>query len=914
LGKTRVEVLNNKDGDVHMVTSRDRYMGVGSRGLVGALALAVVTALVGCGGDPGALKEELDQRVVLHRQQALSTCGGGAADCWQSLDDSPRPVVHGNLLPNGRVLLWAGAAEQGLPLEGAAVLWNPATLGTSQLDLPDDLFCAHQAFLPDGRLLTVGGDGHGMGHINNHSYIFTANPANPATGSFAHAGEMSFPRWYPTPVRLGDGRVLAVSGDSAEHGSVAEVEVFDGVGTWSTVTGADRVFTGLYPGLHLLPSGEIFYTRTSWDPEFSPGTKTAYLTLTGPASGSWTDFGQQQFYDRQEGMSLVTIDTTVQPVKARVYVFGGGQSPGAPGNNNKTAEVIEFNGGIAGASWQRIADLNIGRSNLNAVALPTGKILIVGGESEGRFSPENRIAPVETYDPATNSWTMGASLNRHRGYHTSIILLPDGRVLAAGGADVVEPSMEIYTPSYLTQGTAPTITSAPATATYTSELSIGTPNAAGIESIALLSPIAVTHQTDPSQRYIKLPILSRTANSITTRAPASGNIAPPGHYMLFVVQNGIPSVGKFIQLSAGQVVPPGDVLLEAHFAAGADGFVYSDDGFRGTNQPAYASGTHVATGGVSDGALQVRVGGVNGNDITGMSGGWAKSFSLAAPTHVALDLHYRLNQATAYESDELSQVLVSLDGQLIQANGQDHAAQLRDGVPTTTDWQLYHVSLGALPAGTHTIRIGGYNNKKTDADEVTDILIDDVVVRKFNTPEQLLLAASFTGGPDAFVNADDVFRGTAQPAYASGSHLAAGGFQGGGLGVNLGGIDNTTVIGMSNGWRRSFATTAPGRVIVSFHYNLTQSPNYESDERSEVLVSVDGLLTGPISGRDYVLQLAGDGEGGPSIGAGWQVGVVDLGVLTAGWHQLAIGGYNNKKTGSTESTTVIIDDVRVTAQ
>ena len=86
--------------------------------------------------------------------------------------------------------------------------------------------------------------------------------------------------------------------------------------------GANRAFGELYPGTHLLPSGEIFYSRTG--SAAASGTPTAYLTLTGLNSGSWTDYGQQQFYDRQEGMSVLMIDTTATPLHTSLYVFGGG--------------------------------------------------------------------------------------------------------------------------------------------------------------------------------------------------------------------------------------------------------------------------------------------------------------------------------------------------------------------------------------------------------------------------------------------------------------------------------------------------------------------------------------------------------------------------------------------------------------
>ena len=86
--------------------------------------------------------------------------------------------------------------------------------------------------------------------------------------------------------------------------------------------------------------------------------------------------------------------------------------------------------------------------------------------------------------------------------------------------------------------------------TYGTAFSIETPQAANIGSVALIAPISVTHHTDAGQRYIKLPINSRTATTVETTAPANGNIAPPGFYMLFVVINqGVPSEARFVMIS-----------------------------------------------------------------------------------------------------------------------------------------------------------------------------------------------------------------------------------------------------------------------------------------------------------------------------------------------------------------------------
>jgi hypothetical protein len=94
------------------------------------------------------------------------------------------------------------------------------------------------------------------------------------------------------------------------------------------------------------------------------------------------------------------------------------------------------------------------------------------------------------------------------------------------------------------------ISNAPLAVTYASAFVIETPQAADINAVVLIAPISVTHHTDAGQRYIKLPIGSRTASTIETQAPAHGNIAPPGSYMLFVVDNqGVPSEARFVAIS-----------------------------------------------------------------------------------------------------------------------------------------------------------------------------------------------------------------------------------------------------------------------------------------------------------------------------------------------------------------------------
>ena len=176
--------------------------------------------------------------------------------------------------------------------------------------------------------------------------------------------------------------------------------------------------------------------------------------------------------------------------------------------------------------------------------------------------------------------------------------------------------------------------------------------------------------------------------------------------------------------------------------------------------------------------------------------------------------------------------------------------------------------------------------------------------------DSILLKANFDADDDGFTYVDDPFRNTSEPSYAHGVQVASGGFKGGALQVKLGGINNASILGMSGGWKRSFTLNTSAEVLLSFRYKLTQTSDYENDEYSQVLVSVDGTLYGQGS-KDYVAQITGNGNGGSVETTGWQSFEVNLGSLTAGNYTLAFGGYNNKKTYNNESTEVLIDEVRV---
>ena len=139
-------------------------------------------------------------------------------------------------------------------------------------------------------------------------------------------------------------------------------------------------------------------------------------------------------------------------------------------------------------------------------------------------------------------------------YHSVALLLPDGRIYTAGGGSddgvTDQTTAQIYSPPYLFKGPRPTISSAPSTVQYGSNAFVGTPDASSIRRVSLIRTGSVTHAFDQNARMTSLEF-TQTVGGIDVQLPANGNAAPPGYYMLFIVDDkGVPSVASFVRFPA----------------------------------------------------------------------------------------------------------------------------------------------------------------------------------------------------------------------------------------------------------------------------------------------------------------------------------------------------------------------------
>jgi hypothetical protein len=199
----------------------------------------------------------------------------------------------------------------------------------------------------------------------------------------------------------------------------------------------------------------------------------------------------------------------------------------------------------------------VARRQTNATVLPDGNVLVTGGTSGSGFNDATHaVFSAELWNPATETWTtMASSAGIPRIYHSAAILLPDGRVMTTGGNGQSTP--EVFSPPYLFKGVArPAMSGVPPTFGYGQHFPVQTPDAADITKVTLIRIASVTHSFNENQR---LNVLSFTpgAGTLDITAPGNANIAPPGHYLLFLVNSsGVPSIGSIVQLGASGAPPP----------------------------------------------------------------------------------------------------------------------------------------------------------------------------------------------------------------------------------------------------------------------------------------------------------------------------------------------------------------------
>jgi hypothetical protein len=369
-------------------------------------------------------------------------------------------------------------------------------------------------------VLVAGGhisDGRGLPNITYFS--FTDN-------TWSSGPTMAKGRWYPTSTVMGNGDVVITAGTDQDSANVTIPEVWSN-GTVRQLTGAPQPLAW-YPRAFVTPTGTLFVA--------GPAVQSRFLTVTG--AGSWKN-GPKRVFDKER-----TYGAAVMYDDGKILYAGGGLT-------TNTAEVIDLN--AATPTWSLTTPMAFARRHHNLTVLPTGEVLATGGVAGTTFDDVSKgVHAAELWDPQTGRWSTLASNAITRGYHGTSLLLPDGRVLNAGSGEGAgapdERNAELYSPPYLSRGARPVITGAPSEIDYGAQFHVDTPDASAITHVSLIRLGAVTHAFDENQRFMRLSF-TVDATGLNVTAPSSSNRAPPGHYMLFILNGqGIPSVAKIVHL------------------------------------------------------------------------------------------------------------------------------------------------------------------------------------------------------------------------------------------------------------------------------------------------------------------------------------------------------------------------------
>jgi len=453
---------------------------------------------------------------------------------WTGVMNWPMVAVHAELLPSGDVLAWTDYT-----INGGAQIWRPATnTFTPKSYTTTSLFCAGHTYMADGRLLVVGGIVGLQDDLGpQNGTIF-----DPVTENWSESSLMITGRYYPTATTLGDGRILVQGGTTTCVTCIADMpEIYDPVSnTWTQLAASAKMAFKYYPHPFVLPDGRVLVAS-----EDDKAISSRVLDLN---TQTWTTVDSRVFDGHSSAMyrpgriikaGTATADNEGFPAAATTYVLDMTQ---------------------ASPAWQATAPMAFPRSYLNLTILPDGNVLATGGSTttdKANFSAA--VYEAELWSAGTKTWTTMARMQTPRLYHSTALLLPDARVLVAGGGrengrsqpdPKDEPNAEIFSPPYLFKGPRPVISSSPSLIQYNGTFSVVTPDADRVASVAILGLGTVTHAFNEHQSLVPLAFVS-LGGSLNVQAPVDGNMAPPGPYMLFLVDtNGVPSVAAMVRLPA----------------------------------------------------------------------------------------------------------------------------------------------------------------------------------------------------------------------------------------------------------------------------------------------------------------------------------------------------------------------------
>lgn len=476
---------------------------------------------------------------------------------WGPVIPWPHVAVSAANLPDGRVLTWAGSERATWPSteQTYSGTWDPATGAFVELFHDGhNMFCAHLAMAEDGTVFVNGGRNQTNSPWTS-LFDFRENPwvqiENMASGG----------RWYPTTVALSNGQMFTAIGTASNQ---RNPDLWDPDTGWRVQNGIDfedLVLTDYFssgshresrwwPLLHVAPNGKLFHS--------GPTPEMHWINTSGSGSYRTVDYEFGDWSDRL-GTFYHKHGTTVMYEEGKLLTAGGWRAGNDISSSNR-AFTVDLNGPTP--VIEETAPMHHARKFQNGVILPTGEVLVVGGNTSGRkFSDDGAVLSPEGWDPETGTWREYAPMTIPRNYHSIALLLTDGRVLAAGSgynSNSVPASThqdgQVFSPPYLfapdgSPAARPVVVSGPGEVEAGHRAAVATDVPVAYFSLVKMS--STTHGLNSDVRYLRPSFTEIGPNEYEVEIHANPNIAPPGYWMLFAVDgNGVPSEAHVVRITA----------------------------------------------------------------------------------------------------------------------------------------------------------------------------------------------------------------------------------------------------------------------------------------------------------------------------------------------------------------------------
>jgi YVTN family beta-propeller protein len=478
------------------------------------------------------------------RRKAIDAATAARAT-WTAPGTLPLVPVSMANLPDGRVLLWSAETRFAFGTANGrtyTAIFDPATgQSTERLvnETGHDMFCPGTAYLADGRLLVNGGIDAGSTSLYD-----------PVSATWTRGAAMNITRGYNASATLADGSVLTLGGSWSGGWGNKHGEVWTEAGGWRRLAGVP-VGPFLQSGALWGSDSHMWLIPTGNGRVLQPGPQAAMSWIDTQGSGAVVPIGP-----RGDDTDAVT-GITVMYDRGRILKAGGMSGIGGDNTASRAAYVIDVDGG---ASVRKVGAMHYARTFHNSVVLPNGQVAIVGGQTRGvGFSNDYAVLPAELFDPVSETFTVLPAMTRPRNYHSIAVLLPDGRVMSAGGGLCGEgcaanqPNYEILSPPYLFDANGapaarPRITSAPTTVGHGTRVRVNAD--AGVKAFALVRMSATTHTVNNDQRRLSVAFSAASPGAFDLEIPSNPGELLPGYWMLFAMDaRGTPSIAHTLRVS-----------------------------------------------------------------------------------------------------------------------------------------------------------------------------------------------------------------------------------------------------------------------------------------------------------------------------------------------------------------------------